>query len=115
MPLYNFKAQFAPLVESGEKRQVMRRRRKRPTRPGHTLMLYTGMRTKNCRLLAEGICNSVEPVKVDYVFVYLNGKRMTHVEAIALARADGFLSVEEMVEFFEKQYGLPVDLELIKW
>lgn len=53
--LINFKQQFAEMVESGEKRQTIRRERKghRQIGKGDHLKLYTGLRTKQCRLLGE--------------------------------------------------------------
>lgn len=52
MPAYNFQKQFAPLVESGQKRQTIRAiGKRRHARPGESLQLYTGQRTKACRKL----------------------------------------------------------------
>lgn len=124
MPAYNFKARFAPLVESGEKRQTIRKPRKRPTVAGDRLKLYTGMRTKACRLFFFGTCQSVEPVVIDIretvqlfpaPYVEVAGKLLPYSDMLALAEADGFSSVWEMVEFFKSTYGLPAALELIKW
>lgn len=124
MPAYNYKARFAPDVESGKKRQTLRRPRKRPTRPGEHLKHYTGMRTKACRLLTEATCLSVEPVLVDVreipqlwprAHIEVSGKVLTHRESLAMAEADGFDCVSDFVDFFKDQYGLPVELELIKW
>jgi hypothetical protein len=54
MPAYNFQKQFAPLVQSGEKRQTIRTLGKRShAQPGNKLQLYTGMRTKQCRKLVD--------------------------------------------------------------
>ena len=52
MPALNFKKQFAEKVETGEKRQTVRAKRKRAFVVGDKLYLYTGMRTKYCRKLA---------------------------------------------------------------
>ena len=88
MPALNFQAQFAPLVESGEKRQTIRAYRKdgRDPTPGCKLYFFTGMRTKACRpLIVErsidslrrlaarhGLfgraveCKSVTPIAIDW-------------------------------------------------
>ena len=53
MPAFNFKPQFAPLVESGKKTKTIR-----PTKRGNvgdTAYLYTRQRTKNSRKLGEGV------------------------------------------------------------
>ena len=49
MVAYNFKDQFARLVEAGIKRQTVQLCRQRPTRVGDTLQLYTGMRRPGAR------------------------------------------------------------------
>ena len=118
MPAYNFQERFAPDIESGKKRQTIRPERKRPTKPGDTLYLYTGMRTKRCRKLREATCLSVQPIKIeDTFFIRLNGKVLGVPEMSDLARADGFASLSEFYDFCEEHYGIPydVELELIRW
>lgn len=56
MVAYNFKDQFAWLVEAGIKRQTVRLCRQRPTRAGDTLQLYTGMQRAGARLLRVERC-----------------------------------------------------------
>lgn len=115
MPAYNFQSRFADPVASGEKRQTIRKPRKRPTRPGDNLKHYTGMRTKQCRLLCEATCKSVEPIRISSERVLLNGKRLNYGEIVDLARADGFADVLPLLDFFEGWYGPDAELELIKW
>lgn len=117
MPAYNFKAQFAEAVANGSKRQTLRPPRRRATKPGDTLYLYTGMRTKACRRLRdpEG-CISVQPVTIcPDGSITLAGVDLTAHERTLLAQADGFSTYDDFFTFFYHQYGLPVDLELIKW
>ena len=124
MPAYNFKAQFAPLVESGDKRQTLRKPRKRLTRVGDVLKLYTGQRTKNCRLLREAICTRSRHVLIDRhittqawptPYITIGGRVLTYYDALDLAQKDGFYQLEDMMKFFDDTYGLPVELELIEW
>lgn len=117
MPAYNFQAQFADDVGGGHKRQTIRPRRKRPTRVGDTLYLYTGMRTKNCRKLLEATCQSVEPIEIFPTYIKINGRVLPHTEMTALAGADGFADLGHFYDFFRDHYGVPheVELELIKW
>ena len=115
MPAYNFKKQFAPDVESGVKRQTVRPKRKRPTKPGEPLSLYTGMRTKYCRLLKNAICKSVDDIEIGSTYVKLNGKKITIQKINELAKADGFRYKHQFFNFFETQYGLPFNGDLIKW
>lgn len=115
MPAYNFKQQFAEAVESGRKTQTIRRPRKRPPRPGDRLKLYTGQRTKSCRLLREVTCTQVLPIRLDRDSVRVSGTRLSETALTWLALADGFESGEQLLAFFERLYGLPVELELIAW
>ena len=117
MPAYNFHSRFAPAIESGDKRQTIRPRRKRPTRPGDTLYLYTGMRTKACRKLGEFTCTKVTPVDILQGAVRLGGKCLGTALALEFARADGFEGLEDFYRFFGEHYGLPVigKLEVIEW
>ena len=124
MPAYDFKARFAPLVESGDKRQTLRKPRKRPTRAGDVLKLYTGQRTKNCRLLRDAICTRVRPVLIDWrvttevwktPYIELDSRPMRYFDMLDLAQKDGFYQLDDMMKFFDDTYGLPVELELIEW
>lgn len=120
MPAYNFKAQFAQDVEFGRKRQTIRPRRKRPTVPGDTLYLNTGMRTKACRRLRTETCKIVTPIEIRAQSILFIDRSIPYwsVEAYEFAQRDGFRNAPEFFAFFEKQYGLPTsdkDLELITW
>ena len=115
MPAINFKKQFAELVESEEKRQTIRPLRKCPIKPGETLFLYTGMRTKQCRKLKEVVCKNVSPIVVGPGWIELN-ERMLDMEGIyEIARQDGFIETLGFFNFFRKQYSLPFHGVLIQW
>ena len=122
MPAYNFMKQFAPLIENGVKTTTIRKRRKRPTRPGDTLYLYTGMRTKDCRKLLETECVAVLPITInrtpqDDEMIVLDGAPMVGWEIDALVHDDvgDLLSISEFVDFFDDHYGLPFDGVWITW
>lgn len=124
MPAYNFQKQFAPLVESGQKRQTIRQTAKGATR-GATAYLYTGQRTAHCRKLGEGTITDVLPIEIGrhacsepYASITeYDGKRthLAHEQLDSLAKADGFSSGEEMAEWFAAQYGLPFTGYLHQW
>jgi len=59
MPAFNFTV-FTEKVRSGEKRQTIRKPRKRTPRVGQTAYLYRGMRTKDCEKLGEAKITDVE-------------------------------------------------------
>lgn len=116
MPAYNFKPKFAHLVERGEKRQTIRPKRRRPTRPGDMLYFYVGMRTKHCRKLGQAVCKDTVPVLItDDFSVAIGGQELSFDEEKILLKADGFLTIGEFYEFFAYHYGLPFEGEIIKW
>ena len=115
MPLLNYKKQFAPLVESGEKRQTIRAMRKRPFNPGDRLYHYTGLRTRSCRKLLESDCISADKIDIiPHGTVFINDLRRTG-SMEEFAAADGFDTWEDMLEFFERTHGLPFTGQLIMW
>lgn len=117
MPALNFKKQFAPMVESGSKRQTIRARRKdgRNPQPGQTLYLYTGMRTTGCRKLKEVMCESCETIFIGLTDIYVGTKHLSVEEKHDLAIKDGFKYMDELREFFLKIHRLPFYGFLIKW
>lgn len=117
MPAYNFKSQFAALVECGAKRQTIRKERKRPTHAGDILILYTGMRTKSARNLGNHWCISLQGVQIRKDAIALGTLGLSPAQADALAAADGFTDAYELTDFMISLYGpLPIaDLVLIKW
>lgn len=115
MPAYNFKREFAGKIEAGTKRHTIRKERKYPTKQGQELSLYTGMRTKNCRLLRRSPCLAVLPVQIHRTSAIVDGVMICDEELATLAHDDGFESSESFIEFFRKQYGLPFRGVLIKW
>lgn len=128
MPAYNFQKQFAPLVESGQKRQTIRSiGKRRHARPGESLQLYTGQRTRVCRKLLspDPECVSVQNVYMLKIIerrrdshayqLYLDGKLVFWDEVSEIAGADGFENSTAFFNFFEDAYGMPFCGILIKW
>ena len=117
MPALNFQKQFAPLVESGEKRQTIRAPRKDGRNPkfGDRLHLYTGMRTRACRKLAERTCTAATNVTIGQSFVRLADRYLTDDECQRFARADGFESMQAMLNWFAETHGLPFSGIVINW
>lgn len=92
---YNFMAQFAPAVESGGKRQTVRRERKdgRVPKVGDTVKLYQGLRTRNARLLrpptAITLVESIVITPADRTIV-IDGLPLDEQEMCEFAMRDGF-------------------------
>jgi hypothetical protein len=75
MVAYSFQKRFADAVlaglepgpwRPGMKRWTLRHDRRRHARPGEAVQLYTGMRTRSCRLLGRAQCQAVVPVLIGW-------------------------------------------------
>ena len=120
MPALNFQERWADPVESGEKGQTIRPERWTPIKVGDRLYLYTGMRTKKCRLLRETTCKEVTPIIVGTTSIQIVDADSLNVHVDrrwlkAFAQKDGFLSWREMHDWFRDRYGLPFEGVLIEW
>ena len=117
MVAYNFQAQFAPDVEAGRKRQTIRAPRKNDghAKPGDKLQLYTGMRTKDCRLLRKAVCHDAFPILIEADKIWTFHPQELHTDLEGWAKRDGFSCWADMKAFFEGQYGLPFQGVLISW
>lgn len=124
MPAYNFMKRFVNPIRNGEKTHTIRRRRaRRLTVPGDSLMLYTGMRTPEAFMFAAGICTKVEPVVIfpwegNVLVADERGawQRLNIEELRALALADGFDNAPEFFDFFKRYKRMCLDdFEIIHW
>lgn len=98
----NFSPQFAEAVAAGRKTQTIRQKPR--AKAGQALQLYTGMRTKDCRKLADAVC-------VDCTYVGLTASGVTLGDASRFpgdrddfARADGFEDYAAMWKWFSERY-----------
>lgn len=122
MVAYSFKARFAEPILQGTKTQTIRAPRKRHARAGEELQLYTGMRTKQCKLIRRAKC-----VDVGHVFLSFLNARVeawdtgtawtTPDELQAFAEQDGFASWKDLRQFWEKEHPGFDQFEgvLIRW
>jgi len=121
MPLFNFQKQFAKVVESGEKRQTIRAKRKNRPKVGQTAYLYTGVRTKACRKLGEYPIENVQSIMIGGKGICFSfdelGEYCESDPAMldSIACEDGFENWNAMCDWFDKTYGLPFEGDLIKW
>ncbi len=126
MVAFNFQRQFVAAVEAGEKKQTIRALRKDDRSPcacGDNLQLYTGMRTKACRKIADAVCTDITCIELaiiggdfrafietDTGTATLRGGRLNE-----FARSDGFEGAGDMFAWFEKVHSLPFKGWLIDW
>ena len=105
MVAFNFSPEFADAVASGTKQQTIRKT-KRAVR-GDRVQLYTGQRTKACRKLGDGICESVDYVGIRPDGLTFGDVRKHPSKLDDFARADGFADFKAMLAWFTKKYGSP--------
>ena len=122
MVAYNFRKEFADDVESGIKTSTIRKRAR--CKPGDKLQLYTGQRTKGCRLLCTANCILVQDVRIEGSNMEVNGRPVAAGDATRneiedrdndIAKRDGFTGFIEMAEWFDRMYGLPFEGARIVW
>lgn len=120
--IINFQPRFAAKIEDGSKPHTIRKKGKLRYKPGDTLHLYTGARTKNARPLYVLGKHPVHCIKVDdfkldmFNDVHINGRRLTWGEVVVLAKRDGFDSVSEFTDFFDsRKDGLTFEGWIIYW
>jgi len=115
MPAYNFQARFVPKILAGTKPHTIRKRRKHPTKVGDILWLYSGMRTKTCKLIAGAPCVRVEPI----VIWPFEERVAANIDfsIVQLAYGDGFDGLPEFFDFFRRTYRekVLIDFEIIFW
>lgn len=133
MPALNFtlKSKINKVL-SGECCQTIRPPRKYPIKKNDKLYLYTGMRTKQCIKLGEGVCSKVIPIKFALIDLFQDGTEIFFciyhtktgkpwpIEWIKeLAKNDGFLNLQGFYKFFIKTYKLKIgdfkEFDIIKW
>ncbi len=121
MVAFSFQKRFVAPILSGQKAQTIRRTLRRGTRPGCELQIYTGMRTKYCRLIGRATAVSVVPIWMhfdcDVVFFPGVPDSSTPETPDQFARDDGFKDWLELKKFWAKQHPDVVTFDgwLIAW
>lgn len=121
MGLYNFQPRFVPKIVTGEKTHTIRAKRAHPDKPGNTMHLYTGLRTKNATLLLRVPCIRVEEIEIkdglffdeNHASITIDGIKLSRDEREAFARRDGFENMEDMIAFWRGR--LPFNGQVIHW
>lgn len=114
MGLYNFKRLFVPKILDGTKTHTIRAPRKGSQDiPGNTMHLYTGLRTKNAKLLGRFECIAVDEITIDRTLITVDRAVLFIDERDALAKRDGFQSFEHMLKFWEGR--LPFSGHIFHW
>lgn len=121
MVAYSFKQRFVAPILDGSKTQTIRAPRARHARVGEELQLYTGMRTKQCKLIRRAECIDVQDIRLRFdrddvttASFYL----ATPVELDDFARKDGFANWEDMKSFWGAEHAtasIRFEGVLIRW
>jgi hypothetical protein len=122
MVAYSFKARFVEAILDNTKTHTLRNPRKRHAREGEELQLYTGMRTRHCKLIATTTCNRFFGVYLKFsiyqsfaLFDVVERepgvfRRRGRLRAIgdpdAFARSDGFNDIDDMGRFWRDEHGV---------
>lgn len=98
-------------IETGRKCQTIRAvGRRRHARGGEELQLYTGMRTRQCRLIGRATCVACEPIEITFnpgaVKVPSTGAWRGLPKLDWFAQEDGFDDWAGMVAFWLAHHGL---------
>lgn len=119
-----FKPEFSAKILSGEKFQTIRPPRKREIKAGHTLSLRRWedkpYRSKQL-ILRECKAVSCSPITILHDGLYVSDDnvgvviKLTDSDALKVARADGFDTVEELIKWFDNVHKLPFHGEMIRW
>ncbi len=103
MVAYSFKEKFAPEVQAGTKTQTIRQTAR--CKVGDRLQLYTGLRTKKCRKLREGICCAIDTVSITPEGPVFGQPGWHPKDPDDFAAKDGFRCYDDMYDFFHDEYG----------
>jgi hypothetical protein len=120
MPALNFQARFAPKILAGEKPFTLRALRKdgRDPKAGQPLYLFTAMRTKQCRKIAERPCRFAVTIKLAWrsILIPTLGTLTTEKELELFSRLDGFESYTAFCQFHEITRGTTAKtMRLVAW
>jgi hypothetical protein len=109
----------------GPKRQTIRAiGKRRHARSGELLQLYTGMRTRQCKLIGYARCTEVLIIVIAFgktpnstIISIDEHARYMGTGLTTFARLDGFSDWDDMLSFWEKEHGTeqPFRGVLIKW
>lgn len=115
---------FGDTVPAAPKRQTIRADRRRHARPGEEVQLYTGMRTRQCRLIGRARCTSIAGIRIhfdgDGCVSVDDYPAIRYGDLDAFAEADGFANWQEMKDFWRENHPKSLLLGgfkgvIIKW
>lgn len=112
--LLGFKKRFVEPINKGTKIHTFRGEPKRMPKPGETLHMYTGLRTKHCELIGKDkTLKSKQKLLIffeaDKPEIFVDGKRLWWYEREEMYVNDGFADEADFIAYWnpereEKQF-----------
>lgn len=119
-----FKPQFKDKILNGSKIHTIREDKLNRWKPGNSIHMATGVRTKNYNQFAERLCMAVEPFEIFYYPLGTQTTALVVVNDMILGKAiwvnckltysnpylnllatnDGFASINEFFEWFDSDF-----------
>lgn len=113
--ILGFKPQFVKPILDGSKIHSIRADKNRLWKPGMTIHFATGVRTKNYKQFAKGVCIRVQHITMKmyykYPVIFISGQQIDRLIIDKLARCDGFIETKDFLNFFPD----PFEGTIIHW
>lgn len=111
--ILGFKQQFVDKIMSGHKIHTLREDKKNRWSRYHIIHFATGVRTKDYHCFLTRHCVSVQNITIEPIekVVYVDGKWLSDKGIQALVKNDGFDSIQEFWQWFDK----PFEGKIIHW
>lgn len=106
MVAFNFKKDFVPKILAGDKCSTIRSQKR--CKVGQSMHLFTGQRTKACQRLLTTKCIGGGAITIDqHSWAITCSEGTLRPTGKTLHGQEGFPNLQAMIDFFDKQYGLP--------
>lgn len=105
-----FNKQFVKLIKNGSKIHSIRVDKHNRWKAGRSIQMATGVRTKKYKCFSKKhSCISVQRIEIRYeknniILVFVDGRKLIPMEVLRLARNDGFKSLYDFFEWFDKSF-----------
>lgn len=107
--ILSFNKRFINKIKNGKKLHTIRRDEHNRWRAGRPIQMATGVRTKHYKQFGKGVCMSTQIIRIQYmenheVRVFVDGIILTPRKVLNLANNDGFNSIFEFLQWFDKDF-----------
>ena len=118
MVAYSFDTCDADAILSGQRRSVIRPRRKRGNpKPGDALQIFVDLRGPDKRRLCETTCLAVAPIVIGQHCLWIDGWRIADgLRLDEIAKLEGFTGFGNFQAHFDRRFRLPTpELQRVVW